>query len=125
MTAEGQGVSRLTGLAVLLGLLLAGGAARAGGAAVVDPTRPPEGSGKAASASEGARSGTPLVLQSLLVGDGRRLAIISGRPVRVGERIQGLTVQNILQREVVLSDGGETRILRMGSTDELEKVPSN
>jgi MSHA biogenesis protein MshK len=122
MTANGLGRARL---AAALALLLAGGQASAGGAAVADPTRPPEGRGKAASASDASGGEPPLVLQSLLVGDGRRLAIISGRPVRVGERIQGLTVQNILQREVVLSDGGETRILRMGSTDELEKVPSN
>ena len=116
--------------AVWFALLLVGvqGPVAAGGTAAVDPTRPPGGSGAGSAAEESkeeAEGGDPLKLESLLVGAGRRVAIISGQSVRVGERIRGFTVQNILRREVVLADGGETRVLRLGPRGGLEKVPSN
>jgi len=116
--------------AIGLALFLVGvqGPVAAGGTAAVDPTRPPGGSAAGSAAAKGEKEAEPaeaLKLESLLVGTGRRVAIISGQSVRIGERIHGYTVQNILRREVVLADGGKTRVLRLTPRGGLEKVPSN
>ncbi|HKL78218.1 MAG TPA: hypothetical protein VJ985_07640, partial [Gammaproteobacteria bacterium] len=111
--------------AIGLALFLVGvqGPVAAGGTAAVDPTRPPGGSAAASAAAKGEKEAEPaeaLKLESLLVGTGRRVAIISGQSVRIGERIHGYTVQNILRREVVLADGGKTRVLRLTPRGGLE-----
>lgn len=53
----------------------------------------------------------PLVLQSTLISGKRRLAIINGRTVGVGDRVKHMTVVDILANEVVLRRGH--RILRL------------
>ncbi|MFA9462306.1 hypothetical protein [Thiohalorhabdus methylotrophus] len=98
---------------------------QAGGGRVADPTRPPEVAAPGGDRGSGGGEAERLVLQTLLQGPSRRLAIISGRSVRVGERIGGYTVQNILQDRVVLSGEGGTRTLRLAPTSSMEKVPSN
>ena len=120
-----SGRLRRAGVTGLLAGILLPASALSGGSEVVDPTRPPGGASQAVSLPADGRSGEGLELQSLLLGEGRRLAIINGRPVRVGEQVRGFTVQNILKREVVLVHGGETRVLQMAPTEGLEKVPSN
>ncbi|HKJ87834.1 MAG TPA: hypothetical protein VKA48_04945 [Gammaproteobacteria bacterium] len=110
----------IAALVLFLGLA---GLAGAGGSEVADPTRPPGTTG--GEAPKEPSGGGSLSLQSILHGRGRLLAIISGHTVQVGDRLGDYTVQNILQDRVVLSGGGGTRILRIGPTAGLQKVPSN
>jgi hypothetical protein len=79
----------------------------------VDPTRPWSGV-----PDEAPVYGGP-VLQSTLVSDSRREAMISGRKVRIGDRVGAAVVADIRPYEVVLKqDNRETR-LRL--TPRLEK----
>lgn len=66
-----------------------------------DPTRP--------LAYEG---GGELVLQTTIVSAHRRVAVINGRTLRVGDKIAGATVTEIRPFEVVLASGQRTRVLR-------------
>lgn len=72
----------------------------------IDPTRP-YGYGT----GTGKRGG--LVLQSTVVSDGRKVAMINGRNYRVGDRVGKSTVVEILPHEVVLKRGDKTRRLRL------------
>ena len=79
-----------------------------------DPTQPtrmdaPE------QAVRAAQSGPRWRLQSTLVADDRRLAVINGRTVAQGERIDGATVQDVRPGGVTLEVEGrrvELRVLR-------------
>jgi len=101
--------------ATVLALLFAAGAhAQAQGQALRDPTRPPA----AAALSSGERtlpSSGPR-LQSILVAreaGGRRLAVIDGETVRLGEQFHGARVARIGDNEVELVRGGEHQVLRL------------
>ena len=77
-----------------------------------DPTRPtsldePEPVAKAA------RAGPRWRLQSTLVADSRRLAVINGRAVAEGERIDGATVREVRQGGVTLEVEGRRVELRV------------
>ncbi len=100
-----------------------GQGAAAGGQAWVDPTRPPDAVQRAA-ADGGGEGGPAPELQSILIGDGRRLALIGGRSYRVGDSLGSLTVQNIFRDRVVLQGAGGTRILRLSTSSGMRKAPS-
>ena len=79
---------------------------------LADPTRPPaipavmqEGGSSAAT--------TGPVLQSVLVSPGRRVAIISGQTVKVGDKFGDALVVEIAESEVVLRSGKELRRLKL------------
>ena len=112
-------------LAVSAWLLGLGGLAQAaaGGAAWVDPTQPPQRF-QAPTADQATPSEADLELQSILIGNGRRLALIGGKPYRVGDRLGSLTVQNIFRDRVVLQGEGGTRILRLTMSSGMTKAPS-
>jgi MSHA biogenesis protein MshK len=78
-----------------------------------DPTRPPAVLGQAgdggASSSEAGRP----VLQSVLISPGRTMAMISGRMVRVGDRVGEARVIKISETEVVLRNGKELETLKL------------
>lgn len=79
-----------------------------------DPTRPPEQLGQ--SGETGAASGP--VLQSVLLSPQRRIAVISGQTVKLGEKFGDATVVRISESEVVLrssgsGEGGEFQTLRL------------
>lgn len=74
-------------------------------AALPDPTRP-IGAARAAPAGG-------LALQSTLVSPSRRIAVINGRTVGVGERIGDAVVADIRPYEVVLDRNGRETRLRM------------
>lgn len=90
------------GAAALCALLAAGVAAR--GAALTDPTRPPGAGASAAGGQAGSR------LQSVLISPGRRVAVIDGKNVVVGDKVGDATVVRISESEVVLrrAQGRET-----------------
>lgn len=53
------------------------------------------------------------VLQSTLVSPQRRLAVISGKQVRVGDTVNGAVVTEISQYEVKIKQGGRETTLRL------------
>lgn len=103
---------------LLLLPLLAGAGAHAHAQALQDPTRPP--AALIASAMAGAASPAAAVagprLQSILVAretGGRRLAVIDGETVRLGEQFHGARVARIGDNEVELVRGSERQVLRL------------
>ena len=95
--------------AMLAGLLLS--ATCAGAAPFADPTRPPA-SEAAPAAGSASGEGAPR-LESVLIAPDRRIAVINGQAVRVGERIGEARVLRITETEVALREGKSTQILRL------------
>ena len=98
--------------AAAFALLFAAIAGAAQAEVLQDPTRPPSAASVAApaAASAGPR------LQSILVGreaGGRRLAVIDGETVRLGEQFHGARVARIGDNEVELVRGSERQVLRL------------
>ncbi len=91
---------------------LAGAAAPVGGQGTVDPTRPP-----AAAMAPAEGVGEPvapvLVLQSVLVGPDRQVAVISGVPVSIGEQVLGHTLVRVTTSEVRLRGPDGPVILKL------------
>jgi len=110
-------------LAGLAGLLAMGRGAAAGGPDWVDPTRPPASVRQTAHAGGGVEQ-KALHLQSILIGKGRRLALIGGEAYHVGDRVGSLTVQSIFRDRVVLRGDGGTRVLRLTMSSGMNKAPS-
>ena len=82
-----------------------------------DPTRPT--SLEEPAPERPAQAGPRWRLQSTLVADSRRLAVINGRTVAEGERVDGATVQEVRQGGVTLEVEGrriELRVLQ-GTAD--------
>ena len=77
-----------------------------------DPTRPPGISPDAPSAAPSAPREPRLT--SIVVAPERRLAVIDGQPVRVGDEIAGARVVTIQPERVRLRRGDETITLRLG-----------
>ena len=81
--------------------------------ALLDPTRPPAGIGRAAPDAAAAQGPH---LQSILIAPGaagRRVAVIDGDTVRVGERWKGARVAAVTHNEVVLMRGAVRQVLRL------------
>ncbi len=74
-----------------------------------DPTRPPEQVGQSGEA--GAPSGP--ILQSVLLSPTRKIAVISGQTVKLGEKFGDATLVRITESEVVLRSGSELQTLRL------------
>ncbi|MEC7376510.1 MAG: hypothetical protein VX421_02780 [Pseudomonadota bacterium] len=72
-----------------------------------DPTRPP-GAGQAVSAPEPKRT---LVLDSILYSKDRRVAVIEGKALTEGQRVDGVQVIRIYHDHVRVSDSGRERVL--------------
>lgn len=77
--------------------------------ALSDPTRPPSFSG------ETARSATAPAsrLQSVLISPGRKLAVIDGRTVALGERVGDATLFAIAPTQVTLQQGAGYQTLKL------------
>lgn len=84
----------------------------AAGQNLSDPTMPP-------AALRSAQEGNPLpaisgpVLQSVLVSPGRKVAIISGQTVNLGEKYDDARVINITESEVTLSGSNGVKTLKL------------
>jgi MSHA biogenesis protein MshK len=97
-----------------LALALLAAAACAQAQALQDPTRPPDRFTVRAAGAP-APSAAPQ-LQSVLIArgeGGRRVAVIDGEPVRLGERFRGARVARVTQDEVELVRGGERQVLKL------------
>lgn len=89
-----------------VGLLLIGATDRV---ELGDPTRP----ALVSAARRGGRSHDPLRLQSLLLSRERRVAVIDGRSVEVGDRVGGARVLEIDLTGVRLGFQGRERLLTL------------
>lgn len=94
---------------VVIGLLFFSGMAFAADDYVPDPTRP----SSASAVAVGGSIGSGPVLQSVLISPGRRVAVISGQTVRVGDKVAEARVVRISETEVQLDDGKEIKILKL------------
>ena len=72
-----------------------------------DPTKPP------ASLGQGEAAATGPVLQSILISPTRRIAVISGKTVQVGDGVGEAKVISIAENEVVLKSGNNKQVLRL------------
>jgi MSHA biogenesis protein MshK len=97
-------------LTVLLALArLPGASAQA--QALPDPTRPAIGPG-----SGNAAAATPAQLQVVLIGRGpaaRKVAVISGQTLRIGDKFDGAVLAAISENQVVLKNGNKTQVLKL------------
>lgn len=76
-----------------------------------DPTRPP--AIPAAGPGDADAQATIAELQSVLISPQRRIAIVNGRAVQVGDRVGEAKVVKISENEVVLRNGQDTRVLKI------------
>lgn len=76
-----------------------------------DPTQPMGHTGNSSRVAPSRPKGP--VLQSTLVSPQRRLAVISGKQVRVGDTVNGAVVTEISQYEVRMKQGGRETTLRL------------
>lgn len=85
--------------------------ASAGAQTLPDPTRPPA----TLYAPAGASAAAPAVpqLQSVLVAQGRRVAVIDGETYRVGDQYKGRRLAAVGDTEVVLVRGKERQVLKL------------
>lgn len=105
-------------LCALAGLLSAPGSC-AFAQALIDPTRPPDAMTAGDDSLAIAPSGP--VLQSVLISPRRVEAIISGRTVKVGDKVGDAKVIRIKENEVTLRSGNDVQVLRLFPT--IEKQP--
>jgi len=113
--------ARLGVIAVALALALAlalgsgQGLAQAQAQALSDPMQPPASVYLApanAAGGEQASGGGP-VLQSTLLSKGRRIAMIDGKPMQVGDRIGRARIVSIDPGAVTLRESNTTRVLQL------------
>jgi MSHA biogenesis protein MshK len=80
---------------------------------LVDPTRPPATLGQVVDGDASASVAGRPVLQSVMISPGRRMAMISGRMVRIGDKVGEARVTKISETEVVLRNGKELETLKL------------
>ena len=73
-----------------------------------DPTKPPA---RFAAPTDDAASGP--VLQSVLISPNRRIAIISGKTVKIGDKFGDAVVASIQDNRVVLRSGSNQEVLTL------------
>lgn len=100
-------------LRALPGLAVALAASGAAAENLPDPTRPPAFLFAPADGEGTEKSGGGFQLQSVLIGSGRRSAIIGGRHLLVGDRLGEFTLVRIADAEVVLRGPDGSRTLKL------------
>lgn len=109
-------------ITVALALMLAPGTGVGQGAAPAptqalgDPMRPPALMG---AASETAGTPGGMVLQSTIMSRGRRIAMIDGKSMNVGDRIGEARIMAINPDSVTLREGGASRVLKLNESVEI------
>ena len=103
-------MSRLPTILVLSALLASLAAPMAVAEVLPDPMRPPAVLKKSATSRKAV---TGYELSSIFISPTRRAAIINGRNVTVGDRVNKARVMEIKATEVVISLAGKTRTLTL------------
>lgn len=109
---------------LILSLLLAGWSAGSAALAqpLADPMRPPAAAATSSEPGEATKSAAQL--QSILISPRRRVAVIDGRVVRLGERVGDATVVAISDSEVVLQRADARETLKLNPAVEKKAVES-
>lgn len=89
-----------------------------------DPTRPPASLGVVQEGNAAAPVSSGPVLQSVLISPWRRIAIISGQTVAVGDKFGEARIVKISEGEVVLRNGNELQTLKLYPEIEKRNTPS-
>ena len=110
MNAARQGV---IAMALAMALAMVPGWGTCFAQALSDPMRPPAFAAPSASATGGPTSDGGSGLQSTLLSSGRRIAMIDGKPMKVGDRIGAATIISIEPGAVTLREANKTRVLQM------------
>ena len=79
--------------------------------ALSDPMQPPAFASPAGAGEQAWGGG--LVLQSTLLSNGRRIAMIDGKPMKVGDRIGRARIMSIDPGAVTLREANTTRVLKL------------
>lgn len=79
---------------------------------LVDPTQPPASLGTRAEPNASSTAAGP-ELQSVLISPSRRVAIINGQSVKLGEKFGEFKVVKIGETEVVLRNGQDVQVLKL------------
>ncbi len=79
---------------------------------LLDPTRPPATLGLSQEGNASVPATGP-VLQSVLIAPGRKVAIISGQTVKLGEKFGDSRVVSITESEVILRSGKVSKTLKL------------
>lgn len=88
--------------------------------ALEDPTRP---SGFNAPTAEAPKPQANFSLDSIMIGDGKRLAVINGQMVREGQSLEQARVVKVTPDRVVLSVNGQQRVLRWNTAPQVRTNP--
>lgn len=100
-------------------LALASGTGACLAQALSDPMQPPAFA--VAPSGEPAAASTELILQSTLMSKGRRIAMIDGKPMKVGDRIGGAKIVAIDSASVTLRDAETIRVLKLYQNIEIAR----
>jgi hypothetical protein len=84
-----------------------------------DPTQPPQ------QRSAGAKPEFSLRLEAVLTDDSGRRAIVAGKLVRVGDRVDGATITNISDDSVHYNVDGHERVAQLNREHIVVKHPSS
>lgn len=103
------------------GLALASLSLTSGAQPLRDPTRPPPDASPVTSKPAPSKRGR-MILQTVVVSSDRRIAVISGRVMSVGDTLYGFRLAEIREGEVVMKGSKGTRTLRL--YPEVNKVAS-
>lgn len=98
---------------VIAPAVIAFAAAGAVAQALPDPTRPPASLAPAAEPGADAQSSLAPTLQSVIVAPNRKIAVINGQAVKLGEKYGDARVVKIAETEVVLKSGSELQTLKL------------
>ena len=84
-------------------------------AQLTDPTQPPQEVLDAAAGRVVSQTPPPSgpTLQSVLISPHRKVAIIDGEMVRVGQTYKGAVLASVSETEAVLTRGGQRTVLRL------------
>lgn len=96
--------------------------AAAAQAGLPDPTRPPTASMDDAARPGGAQDKATHRLQSVLISPDRKLAVIDGRTVPLGGRIDDALVVAITETGVTLRRGDQTEVLSLNAGVQKKEV---
>lgn len=106
---------------IALGMLLASSAQVAAQKGLIDPTRPPTVAPTPQATAAAEPPGPEL--QSVLLAPGRKIAVINGETVALGEKLGEATLVRVSETEVVLKHGREMRVLKLYPSVEKSPVP--
>ena len=116
---------------ILAAVCLSAGAHLSHAQALTDPMQPPStllprsGPVPEPGVSEDTLHESSIVLQSTLVSSTRRVAIINGKAMRIGDRVGEARIVAISSSSVSLLEGGKTRLVELSPELQLGKAATS